>query len=214
MTELERSSLLLGPSARGADERGFESLPRPAHSERAGLTVMQGMPLRSLQPIQTDRTSLDSTPHLQLSICSPPPRCSSALIWGQFNKHPGAASVLLLFYISFNILQPQTPNASPASLALHVAISGGSSLRAGALGEKVAQGLFLKKKIRLLFLFFKLLFISLEAKPQILFSQWPMRTVNAISRCYVDFVHWTSPKLSAEISSSQYFKEKTLSSSG
>lgn len=145
MTELERSSLLLGPSARGADERGFESLPRPAHSERAGLTVMQGMPLRSLQPIQTDRTSLDSTPHLQLSICSPPPRCSSALIWGQFNKHPGAASVLLLFYISFNILQPQTPNASPASLALHVAISGGSSLRAGALGEKVAQGLFFFK---------------------------------------------------------------------
>lgn len=152
MTELERSSLLLGPSARGADERGFESLPRPAHSERAGLTVMQGMPLRSLQPIQTDRTSLDSTPHLQLSICSPPPRCSSALIWGQFSKHPGAASVLLLFYISFNILQPQTPNASPASLALHVAISGGSSLRAGALGEKVAQGLFFFK-IRLLFLF-------------------------------------------------------------
>lgn len=149
MTELERSSLLLGPSARGADERGFESLPRPAHSERAGLTVMQGMPLRSLQPIQTDRTSLDSTPHLQLSICSPPPRCSSALIWGQFSKHPGAASVLLLFYISFNILQPQTPNASPASLALHVAIS---SLRAGALGEKVAQGLFFLK-IRLLFLF-------------------------------------------------------------
>lgn len=96
---------------------------------------------------------------------------------------------MLLFYISFNILQPQTPNASPASLALHVAISGGSSLRAGALGEKVAQGLFFFFLIRLLFLFFKLLFISLEAKPQILFSQWPMRTVNAISRCYVDFVH-------------------------
>lgn len=72
-------------------------------------------------------------------------RRDAAQLWFEGNlrnKHPGYSSVLLLFYISFNILQPQTPNASPASLALHVAISGGSSLRAGALEEKVAQGLF------------------------------------------------------------------------
>lgn len=42
IAELERSTLL-GPSTRDADERKCVSLPRPAHSERARVTVMQDM---------------------------------------------------------------------------------------------------------------------------------------------------------------------------
>ena len=133
------------------------------------MTVMQGM-LLSLQPAASpdtaDRTSLEYTPHLQLSICSPPAQLH--LFWVREHlKQETPLKRVLFFVLSLHFFHEFGLSLSPKLVVFRSSQCSACQSRSACgysrwcasrwlTGKKVAQGIFylLIQIKKFLFIFF------------------------------------------------------------